>query len=488
MKKQSLLKNFIFHYAYQGLILIIPFIISPYLTRTLMENALGTYTYTHSIAYYFVVAANLGIGTHGKRTISRLAGKPEAQRKAFWSLFSLHAAISAVSVLLYFTFITFFVKENRTLFIIQGLYVLSALFDITWLFYGIENFSSVVIKNAAVKVSECAAIFAFVKSPSDLWIYTLIAAAGTLLGQMVMLPQAMRIFKPIKFGAADIKQHVKPLLVFSVALIATSLYVVFDKTLLGILATAESVAFYEYSSKVINIPKTFAEGVSTVMFPRSCKLAADGNISEQKRYIRYSFWVTSFIGMASVFGLNAISELFVRIYYGSNFMACAKIINVLSPLVYIISTGKILRSQILIPNGMDIEFNKCILYNAIINLILSSLLIPKLDVYGAVIGTLAAELFGFTYQMVLSRSFVDLRMILETLMPFVCIGCIMYLCLRLLGGIAEKNAAGLLLLILAGGLLYSMLSAAYFLLFHPSEFKLLVSKIKKKVRKQGGNK
>ena len=154
MQKQSLSKNFIFQFLYQGLILLIPLVLSPYLTRVLQETALGTYTYINSTAYYFVIFAMLGISRHGQRIVSQNVNDELKLRKAFWSLFTLHAAISLLSVVLYFVFILIFVNTDKTIYIIEAIYVASAIFDITWLFYGLENFKSVVIKNAFIKVVE----------------------------------------------------------------------------------------------------------------------------------------------------------------------------------------------------------------------------------------------------------------------------------------------------------------------------------------------
>ena len=145
MKKQSLSKNMIFQFLYQGLILVIPLILSPYLTRTLQETAIGVYSYTYSIAYYFVIAAMLGISRHGQRIISQNSNDKILVRRSFWSLFTVHAIISIVVLFLYFILVTLFTNEDRAIYIIQGFYVASALFDITWLFYGLENFKSVVI-------------------------------------------------------------------------------------------------------------------------------------------------------------------------------------------------------------------------------------------------------------------------------------------------------------------------------------------------------
>lgn len=465
MEKQSLSKNLVFQFLYQGLILVIPFILSPYLTRTLQETALGIYSYINSIAYYFVILSMLGISRHGQRIISQNSNNATALRKVFWSLLTVHLAISVFCTICYFGFIAFFVKEYKTIYLIQVCYVLSAMFDITWLFYGLENFKSVVAKNALVKIIECALIFLSVKTPDDLWKFTLISVGGIFVGQIVMLPQAFRAVKPIKFSKADAMQHIKPLLVFSISVIAVSLYTVFDKTLLGIMTTKENVAFYEYSNKIVNIPKTVIGVVGTVMFPRACKLASVGDIKGQKKYIDYSFLITAFIGMGSIFGLLAIGKPFATFYYGEAFSICGNVIIALSPLIFIIGIGDIIRTQYMIPNHMDNQFNICILLNAFVNIILSTTLIPVIGIYGAVIGTVSAELFGIIYQIIVCKKFVNSREIFKTSMPFAIAGGMMFCVIRLLQRFLIDGLRSLLTQVVIGTGIYLFLVCIYFVVF-----------------------
>ena len=477
MQKQSLSKNLIFQFLYQGLILVIPLIISPYLTRVLHETALGVYSYTNSIAYYFVLLAMLGISRHGQRIISKYSSDEIQLRKAFWSLFAAHLLTASISICCYFCVILFFVKSNTNIFLIQTLYVLSAFFDVTWLFYGLENFRSVVIKNAGVKVLECILIFSLVKSPDDLWKYTLIASGGLLLGQMIMLPQAIMIVKPIRFSKEDFLQHIKPLLIFSISVIAVSLYTVFDKTLIGILSNKENVAFYEYSNKIINIPKTVIGVVGIVMFPRACKLANEGKISEQKKYIDYSFLLTAFIGMGSIFGLCAISKEFALIYYGEEFSICGDIIMSLSPLIFIIGIGDILRTQYMIPNHMDKQFNFCIILNAIINVILSTSLIPIIGIYGAIVGTISAEVFGVIYQFLICKKFIKISECIKITLPFVGLGFFMFLLIKILGTYITDGVIGLFIKIVTGGMCYIIVSSIYLFVYKREMWILIIKKI-----------
>lgn len=473
MKKQSLSKNFIYQFLYQGLILVIPLVLSPYLTRHLQESALGVYSYVNSIAYYFVIGAMLGISRHGQRIVSQRIGDHEALQRTFWSLFSVHAIVSAISLAAYFVFIVFFVKENTMIYVIEGFYVLSALFDITWFFYGLENFKSVVIKNAAVKLGECVLIFLFVKTPDDLWLYTVITAAGLFLGQAVMMPQAMRIVSPVKITKADMAEHIKPLLLFSISVIAVSLYTVFDKTLLGLMDSKESVAFYEYSNRIITIPKTVITVIGTVMFPRACKMAAQGDVAGQKKYIGYSLLMTSFIGMAAMFGIFAVADPFAVIYFGEPFAVCGSVMKALSPLILIIGLGDVIRTQYMIPNGLDKQFNFCFILNAILNIILSVALIPVIGIYGAVVGTVSAEICGIVYQMVICRKFIRFRELFLPLLPFCVCGATMFAAVSLIFAGWPVSIRTLLLQVLCGGAVYLVLSGIY-IAIAKKEFLLIV--------------
>lgn len=477
MEKQSLSKNFAYQFLYQILILVIPLVLSPYLTRTLQETALGNYTYANSIAYYFVLISLLGISRYGQRVISQNGNDELKLRRTFWSLFYVHVIASIFALVAYILFVHFFINDYKLIYVIEVFYVLSGLFDITWFFYGIENFKSVVIKNALVKIAECVLVFLLIRTPGDIYIYTLICAGSVLAGQAVMLPQVIKLVKPISVSKAEMAVHIKPLLIFSISVIAASLYTVFDKTLLGIMTNPENVAFYEYANKIITIPKTLITAIGTVMFPRACRLVTAGDMDGQQRYIRYSFIMTSFIGMASLFGLLAVAESFAVLYYGESFAISGKIMMAMSPLVYIVGAGDILRTQFLIPNHMDKEFNLCIVLNAIINIIISASLIPTLGVFGAVLGTIVAELFGLIFQLMVSRKFIGFKEIIVPLVPFIAIGSIMYIVVKALMNSMDNSLLSLIIKIGIGGLIYLFLSFFYLVIRYKDIRKMVRKKI-----------
>ena len=479
MKRDSVSKNLVFQFFYQVVMLVLPLIISPYLTRTLGSSGLGAYTYSYTIAYYFILFANLGISRHGQRTVAEKIAKKEDYQKAFWSILYLHFLVSAVVAAIYFIFVFIFCKDNKALFLVEGIFVCSAIFDITWFFYGIEKFKSVVIKNTIIKIIEFALIFLFVKSQADLIIYAIIVSSGIFLGQLVLLPGALKICKPVFVKKEEIISNIKPMFVFFISVLAVSLYTVFDKVLIGLMVDKSNVAFYEYSNKIISIPLTFITIIGTVLFPKACQLASQNDTAGQKKYINASLLLTSFIGMGTMFGLFSISKEFSIIYFGEGFSECGMIMICMSGLPYIIGVGEIIRSQFMIPYHMDFHFNFCIVANAILNIVLSIALIPVLGVYGAVVGTCAAELFGCSYQLFICRKYLKLKDIFAKLFPFVFIGFFMFGFINILSSFLNEGIVGLIVKVLSGAFVFCAASFLYIYLFEKDVWHMFLDKFKR---------
>ena len=219
-----------------------PLITSPYISRVLGAEAIGIYSYTYSIAYYFVMFAMLGISNYGNRLISSVRDNRELLNKEFSSLFCVHVIISSFVLLFYFFYCIIIVNGNEKLYaIIQGMFVASAVFDVNWFFFGLEEFKLSVTRNTLIKFISFICIFLFVKKREDLYIYCFIMAAGILGGQIAIWPVMRRYVSFVKFGKHDLMKHVKPLLVLFIPVLAVSMYKIMDKVMLGQMDTKRSL-------------------------------------------------------------------------------------------------------------------------------------------------------------------------------------------------------------------------------------------------------
>ena len=183
----SIKKNFLYSSIYQILLIILPLVTSPYVSRVLGPDGLGSFSYTQSIAKYFVLFAMLGVANYGNRSCAYVRNNREDLSRIFWEIYAMQLCVSVLCVISYIVLSLSFEGENRVLLLLNGLYVLSAVFDISWLFFSLEQFKFTVTRNILVKIISVISIFVFVQTRDDCWKYAFIIAGSFLANQIVLL-------------------------------------------------------------------------------------------------------------------------------------------------------------------------------------------------------------------------------------------------------------------------------------------------------------
>ena len=167
-KSNYIKQNYLYNVIYQLLLVLLPLLTAPYISRVLGTEGVGIYSYTYSIAYYFVLFAMLGINNYGNRAIAKVKDNSEELNRTFSSLLIFHIYISILTTIAYVFYCIFLVKDNTYIAILQVLYVLSGIFDINWFYFGMEKFKLTVTRNTIIKLLSVIAIFLFVKNENDL--------------------------------------------------------------------------------------------------------------------------------------------------------------------------------------------------------------------------------------------------------------------------------------------------------------------------------
>ena len=84
MNKKSVTKNYIYNVIYQILVMVIPLITTPYLSRILGAENIGIYSYTISITTYFILFGSLGVAVYGQREIAYVQDNIEKRSRIFF--------------------------------------------------------------------------------------------------------------------------------------------------------------------------------------------------------------------------------------------------------------------------------------------------------------------------------------------------------------------------------------------------------------------
>lgn len=458
----SIKKNFLYNVAYQVLTILLPFITAPYVSRVLGVHGVGTYSYTFSIASYFLMFATLGMSNHGNRSIAASQKSKVKLGEVFINNFCIQVVTGVVSTLAYILFCYWFVNENRAIALIQTIVVASGAFDINWFFFGLEKFKITVTRNAICKVISVLCIFTFVRTSSDLWKYVLILALTTLVSQLLLWNFASREISLTRPRWSLVKKNIQPVLVLFLPVLSYSLYRVLDKVMLGAMASMNQVGYFENAEKILNIPVGVTTALGTVMLPRVSSLVSNGKTNLGKEYLHNSILFVTLFSGSICFGISAISRLFIPIFYGSQFYLTGKILEYLIFTAVISGWANVIRMQYLIPLHRDRIYVVSMLVAAVMNCLLNVILIPRFGAMGTVFASLVAETVVFLYQAVAVRRDINWVGIVKENIPYLLIGAIMILAIKLINTyIPVVNAIKIFIDIVVGGVIFTILSITY---------------------------
>ncbi|MFS0647149.1 oligosaccharide flippase family protein [Siminovitchia sp. 179-K 8D1 HS] len=458
---KSIKKNYIYNSLYQILLIILPLITTPYIARIMGPSGVGIYSYSYSIAHYFVIISMLGINNYGTRSIAKVRDDKNKLTNSFWDIYYLQLFLALAMSVLYFAFVVFVVKEYEIIYILQFIYVISAAFDVNWFCFGMENFKLTVTRNIVVKVASVIAIFLFVNSADDLWIYTLIMASSVLISQLAIWPFIISKINFKKPVWSSIRIHLKPNLTLFVPVIAISLYTIMDKIMLGMMSNVTQVGFYTNAEKIINIARSLIVALGVVMLPRMSNLVAKGDFKKIRALIKKSMIIVLLMSSAMAFFIPAIAPTFVPWFLGENFTESAHLASWLSIILIIVSWANVIRTQYLIPNSRDKIYIFSVIAGALVNLFINMMLIPSMYSMGAVIGTICAELSVCVIQTIAIRNELEIKTYIKNGFPFLIFGALMFIAVRSLSTISADTLTIIILQVFAGVTIYLILSTIY---------------------------
>lgn len=450
----SIAKNYTYNVIYQILSVIIPFITVPYVSRILGADGIGINAYTGSIVQYFALFGSLGIGLYAGRTVAYKRDDKEELSKAFWSIFTLQCVLCSISFALYIIFTIFFVDKYKLIQLIQALNLLSIAIDISWLFVGIEDFKKLIIRSIFFRILGVICVFIFIRTPEDLWKYIIISTLSVFLGQIVMWAYLRNIVNRVRITFKDVASHLSPSLQLFIPQIAIQVYLVVNKTMLGVMSTTQEVGFYESADKIIKISLASITAIGGVMLPRISNSFAKGDKEKINYYIYTILNFVSYLAIPFMFGIIGISRGFVTWFLGSEFSKCSILLIVLSPVIISIAWSNVMGMQYMIPTGRTQEFTISVVIGAVLNLGLNLVLIKSFQSLGAALATVLAEIAVTGTQMYFLRKDINISKLYSNIGKYFISGLIMFIPVILIGHFFEPSPKITFTQISTGGIVY----------------------------------
>ena len=456
--KNSVKKNYIYNLVYQILVIFLPLITAPYISRVLGAENIGIYSYTTSIVSYFILLGSLGIALYGQREIAYYQSENKKYTQRFLEIFILKAITLSISTIIFYFSFVYRANEYNIYYMVLVIEIIGNIFDISWFFQGLEEFKKTVMRNIIIKILCLISIFVFVKTEQDLIKYFFINVISIFLGNLSLWLYLPKYLVRVKIKDINILKHLKPILILFIPEIAIQIYTLLDKTMIGaIYADKSEVGFYEQSQKIIKLLLTVVTSLGTVLLPRIANYFANNKKEEVYAYLNKSFNYVYILAFPMIFGIIAVSKDFVPIFFGQGYDKVVILMSIISPILLFIGMSNVIGRQYLLPTKRQKEYTISVVVGAVINFIANSCLIWKLGAIGASIGTVIAEFSVTLVQMIFVRKEFNIKKTLFLSRNYLIASIIMFVVCKLVGLIPVVTIVSLILQVVIGAIAYILI-------------------------------
>jgi len=394
----------------------------------------------------------LGIGVYGTKQIAAASDVSST----FWNIYAIQLIASILAISVYVIAIFSIPQLGGVIPLIVGITLFAKMIDISWLFSGKEDFKKITIRNVVTRIIGVISIFTFVKSSDDLYLYVFLIVIFDFLGQFVMWMPAKKFIKRPSFNTKIMKKNLHPIVLLFLPQVAISLYVVLDRTLLGLLGSYSDVGIYEQGQKLISILLKVVSSLGVVMLPRVANLLSERRDKEAQNMVKFSFILYNLIIFPMIFGLIAVNEVFVKLFLGKNFQDVKYVLYIVVINIMFVGWTNILGFQVLVVRNKNKEFMLSTTIPAFVSVVVNIAVIPFFGYIGASITSVVVEILVFAIQWYYSRNIINKNLLFnKDLAKIICSSLVMFgavmLCKMTLG---FDGIVGLVIYLAVGGISY----------------------------------
>lgn len=431
-KNKSIAKNYIYSLFYEILVFIVPLLTTPYISRTLGADGIGIYSYTLSIATYFINFGKLGFQTYGQLKIAESRDNKAKLSIYFWEI-TITRFLSMMFAILLYIIVFFIDKEFSLYYFLLLIFFASSILDFTWFLQGMEEFKIITIRNSIIKILSLILVFLFVKDRNDLPIYFIIIQGSTLLGNISLLTFIKKNVNRVKFNELHFIKHLKGSLPYFIPTIATTIYLSLDKSMIGWITNSNfENGFYEQAHKIEQVAVTIVTSLSVVTMPRIAYFFNNKELEKAKTVIEETIQFSLLISIPMTFGLIGISKDLIPWFLGDGYENCINLLRIFSALIIVVGLNNAVGKQVLIPMKRQKEYNLSVIIGAVTNAVLNSILIFKFAAIGAAIASVIAETVILILFMYYAKDIISIKKIFIKSFKYIMSSAVMLIVLILL--------------------------------------------------------
>lgn len=393
MKVQSVKYNFIMNTILKMSSFLFPLITFPYVSRILGAAGNGKVAFALNFISYFTMIAQLGIPTYGIRACAKVRDNKEELTKTVEELLIISSVMTVIAYILLAVCMFSIPKlaiDQSLIWIMSSSIILTSM-GMEWFYQGIEQYGYITYRNLLFKAISLVLMFVFVHEPQDYVIYGAISVIGTV-GSNVLNILRIRKYIYLKWmKGLNIYSHIKPILVFFIFSVATTIYTSLDTVMLGFMSTDVQVGYYDAATKIKRLLLSLVTALGTVLLPRASYYIEHHMHKEFKSIIQKSLVFTFLIAMPLMIYFMVEAKDCILFLAGDGFLNSVSSMVIIMPTILFIGLSNLTGMQILIPLNLEKYTVYSTIFGAVVDLIINAAAIPAYGSAGAAFGTLIAE-------------------------------------------------------------------------------------------------
>ena len=260
----------------QGISIVFPLLVLPYLLRVLGISGFGVFTLIQTGILYVDLLITFGFNLTATHRIAKAVNDTRLQKEIITAVYFIKWALfiaSIAAILLCVLFIPY-LQQHILLILFAALYLAGNLLFPDWYFQGIQQMRNCTIVTLVSKLISLVLIILWVKHPEDIDLTFFALATGNLLAGFIGFGLLWNKIKP-KFGLPDwvfMKQVFKESSYVFVSIILVPLYSSVNIFILQFFASPLIVGSYSVAQKIFNAASMITNVVSNTFFPHLSQL------------------------------------------------------------------------------------------------------------------------------------------------------------------------------------------------------------------------
>ena len=450
----KVIKNYLYNVVYQILVLLVPLITVPYISRVLGPELVGINSYTNSWMTFFMLVGQMGIALYGNREVAYHRDNPIDRSRIFWGIEALQGITILFALGAYLVAVLLFSTTFKKYFLLQSFWVIAAGLDVSWYFMGMENFQRIVFRNMLVKLASVALIFLLVKGHDDLGKYIALLGLSNLVGNLTLWPYLKDEIKWVPIRTWHPFRHFYPALLLFVPTITTQVYLVVNRLMLGRMSTQNQLGQFQNTDQIIKVVLAVATASGQVMLPHIANKFSKGDVKGIRESLYNSFDFITAIAVPMMFGIMAVAKPFAPWFLGSQYNEAGILMMIEAPVILFIAWSNVTGTQYLMPINRTKEYTVSVTIGAVVNIIANLFLIALWGAKGATLATDISEFAVTVIQLAYIRGTIERRKLFKDTWKYLISGGLMFIIVYRLASIINMTMINLALEVLVGTVVY----------------------------------